>query len=278
MKHNSKLLLALLLVVGSIISCKKEENKIYLEGGTQPVLKASVSGSIPLQFVTENSQAIKLSWTNPDFKFTTGVSSQDVTYTIQIDTVGANFSSVNKVEKDISKALEYAFTQKELNDFLLNSFNLTPAKLYTIELRVVATISGKAAPLPSNVFQFTVTPYATPPKVAPPTAGTLWVIGDAFASGWNNPLPVPYDGSQKFTQVTPTIYELTVAMAGGGNYKLIQENGVWGSQYHMLAGGTWEGGDFEKKDSDPGFPGGPSAGNYKITVDFQKGKFTVVKL
>ena len=166
MKHNSKLLLVLLLVVGSIISCKKEENKIYLEGGTQPVLKASVSGSIPLQFSTENSQAIKLSWTNPDFKFTTGVSSQDVTYTIQIDTVGANFSSVNKVEKDISKALEYAFTQKELNDFLLNSFNLTPAKLYTIELRVVATISGKAAPLPSNVFQFTVNGAAFPLIVA----------------------------------------------------------------------------------------------------------------
>ncbi len=67
-------------------------------------------------------------------------------------------------------------------------------------------------------------------------------------------------------------------MPGGGAYKLIQEQGVWGTQYHMLLGGTWEGGDFEKKDADPGFPGPPSAGTYKITVDFQRGKFKVVKL
>lgn len=45
----------------------------------------------------------------------------------------------------------------------------------------------------------------------------------------------------------------------------------------MLAGGTWEGGDFEKKDSDPQFPGPPTSGTYKITVDFQRGKFIVVK-
>jgi len=58
---------------------------------------------------------------------------------------------------------------------------------------------------------------------------------------------------------------------------LIQTQGVWGTQYHMLAGGTWEGGDFEQKDSDPQFPGPPSPGTYKITVDFQRGKFTAVK-
>jgi hypothetical protein len=45
----------------------------------------------------------------------------------------------------------------------------------------------------------------------------------------------------------------------------------------MLTGGTWQAGDFEKKDSDPGFPGPPTAGTYKIKVDFQKGKYTVTK-
>lgn len=261
----------------ALFSCKKDENQIFLEGGTAPVLKSSVT-TLPLSFATKDDNAIKLSWTNPNYKFTTGVSSQDVNYTIEIDTVGAMFTNPNKKSVVISKDLEKSFTVGEINDFLLNQLVLVPGISHQIEIRVVSSLINKSAAIASNTIKYTVTPYAIPPKVPVPTAGTLWVIGDAFASGWTNPLPVPYDGTQKFTQVTPTIYELTVAMAGGGGYKLIQENGVWGSQYHMLAGGTWEGGDFEKKDSDPQFPGGPSAGNYKITVDFQRGKFTVVKL
>jgi hypothetical protein len=45
----------------------------------------------------------------------------------------------------------------------------------------------------------------------------------------------------------------------------------------MLNGGTWEGGSLEKKDADPAFPGAPTAGTYKITVNFQTGTFSVVK-
>jgi hypothetical protein len=110
-----------------------------------------------------------------------------------------------------------------------------------------------------------------------PDAGTLWVTGDAYASSWSNPLPTPFDVSQRFTRVSNTLYELVVDMKGGGAYKMIQEQGNWGTQYHMLSGGTWEGGNINKKDSDPAFPGPPTAGRYKITVDFQLGTFRVVK-
>ena len=266
------------LIIMSIWSCKKDENKIYFEGGTAPELKSSAKDSIPLNFLRENMLAVTFSWTNPNYKFNTGISSQDVTYTIEIDTVGASFASINKISKDVRNDLGKAFTQKELNDLLLNSFNLTPEKVYSLEIRLVATLSNKTAALISNIITYNIKPYATPPKVDPPTLGTLWVVGDASNNGWSNPLTAPYDVSQKFTQVSATLYEITMPMKGGGGYKLVQENGVWGSQYHMLAGGTWEGGDFEKKDSDPQFPGAPSAGTYKISVDFQKGKFTVIKL
>jgi hypothetical protein len=114
--------------------------------------------------------------------------------------------------------------------------------------------------------------------VEPPTAGTLWLVGDAAASGWSNPLPAPYDVSQKFTKISNTLYQLTLSLPGGGGYKLIQQQGDWGSQYHALAAGrTWSSGDFEKKDAEPGFPGPDVAGTYKITIDFQLGKYTVVK-
>jgi hypothetical protein len=125
--------------------------------------------------------------------------------------------------------------------------------------------------------RFTATPFAPPPKVEPPTDNTLWTVGDAFPSGWNVNLPAPYNTSQRFTRISNTLYELVVDMPGGGRYKLIQKLGEWSTQYHMLDGGTWDGGQFEKKDSDPGFIGPPSAGKYKITVDFQLGIYTVVK-
>jgi hypothetical protein len=114
--------------------------------------------------------------------------------------------------------------------------------------------------------------------VTPPTNGTLWLTGDATTSGYSNPLPSPYDVSQKFTKISSTLYELTVDFKGGGAYKLIQQQGDWSKQFHMITGGAWDGGDFEQKDSDPGFPGPAAAGKYKVTVDFQRGKYAAVKL
>lgn len=258
-------------------SCEKDENKIYLEGGTPPVLSSSVSGDLNLSYANADQQALVLTWTNPNYQFTTGISSQDVSYLVEIDTAGANFTNPKKKVIAVSKDLSIAFLTSQLNDYLLNQLELQVGVQHNLEIRVTSNLTNNSATLESNVLPFTATPYAIPPKVAPPTDGTLWMVGDAAPSGWDNPMKSPYDVSQMFTMVTPTLYELVVTLPGGGGYKLIQKQGVWSSQYHMLAGGTWEGGDFEQKDSDPQFPGPPTSGTYKITVDFQRGKFTVVK-
>jgi hypothetical protein len=249
-----------------------------LEEGTPPALTASKTGTIPLSFATKDQEAVKLSWTNPAYKFTTGVSSQNVSYLVEIDTTGANFSNPNKKVITVSNDVALSITQNDLNDYLLNQLQLIPGSSHNIEMRVTSNLVGGTGTLRSNVLKFAVTPYSIPPKVEAPTNGNLWLLGDATANGWSNPMNAPYTTSQKFTKVSNTLYQITVALPGGGNYKLIQEQGNWSTQYHMLAGGTWEGGDFEKRDADPGFPGPPSAGNYKITVDFQRGKFSVVKL
>ena len=281
MKHIFQLLFSSILLL-AIISCKKAENKVYFEGGTPPQLSASTS-NVVLEPGTESNVALVLNWTNPDYDFTTGISSQDVTYSLEMDTMGGNFSSSNKVTTVIAKDTRKVYTVGELNGILGNTMvlQLDPRRSYTLQARVTSSISvsggGAAAKLTSNVISFATKPFAPPPKVPPPTNGTLWATGDAFASGWGNPLPAPYDVSQQFTKVSNTLYEATVSMVGGGGYKLIQIQGDWGTQYHMLAGGTWQGGNIEKKDSDPQFPGGPTAGTYKITVDFQLGKFSVVK-
>jgi len=261
-----------------MISCEKEENKVYLEGGTAPVLTASSTTPMALAIGNAGNFALRFNWTNPNYMFNTGTSSHDVSYSLQVDTTGSNFSNPRMQEVSISKDLSKEFTVKELNSlFGVSKLNLLENIPHNVEFRLKASLVGGAAPLYSNVIKMVITPYLDV-AVPVPTTGQLWATGDAFSSGWANPLGNPYDVSQKFTRVSNTLYELTVAMLGGGNYKILQDNGQWNTQYHMLTGGTWSGGSFEQKDADPGFPGPPTAGNYKITVNFITGTYTVVKL
>ncbi|RYZ62848.1 MAG: hypothetical protein EOO14_01035 [Chitinophagaceae bacterium] len=259
-----------------LVSCEKEENKIYYEGGTAPMLTASSTVPLVLTGANAANAAIKLSWTNPNYRTTTGISSLDVNYTLQVDTTGSNFTNPRMQEVTISKDLSKTFTVKELNAlFGVTKLNLRDGMPHSVELRLKSTTASGAVPLYSNVIKIVVTPYLDV-AVPIPTTGELWATGDAFSSGWANPLGNPYDASQKFTKISNTLYELVVTMPGGGNYKILQDNGRWDTQYHMVSG-DWQGGVFEKKDSDPGFPGPPTAGTYKITVDFITGKYTVVK-
>lgn len=274
MKNSFKLMV---LAVGlfTIWSCTKDENKDYFEGGTAPVLSASSTTPLVLTGAGSANQAIKLNWTNPNYQFTTGLSSQDVTYVLQVDTTGANFASANKQELSIAKDLSVAYTVKELNT-ILTKLNVLENISHNIELRIKASLANGSVPLYSNVIKMVITPYLDV-AVPIPTNGTLWLTGNATSSGYANPLGAPYDVNQKFARVTNTLYELTLPMPGGGGYKLIQIQGDWSTQYHMLTGGTWDAGEFEKKDADPAFPGPPTAGTYKITVNFKTGKYTVVK-
>jgi hypothetical protein len=169
MKNMFKLFFSsLLLFIFS--SCEKDENKIYFEGGTPPVLSSNLAATIPLSFANADKEAIKLSWTNPDYKFTTGVSSQDVNYLIEIDTTGANFTNPKRRTLAIANSLNKTITQGELNDYLLNTLELKPSMSHNIELRVTSSLIGNSIPLPSNVLKFAVTPYSIPPKVAPPAS------------------------------------------------------------------------------------------------------------
>lgn len=281
MKQISKLLFFYSLLLAGFSSCKKEENKIYLEGGTPPVLTASVANNIPLFFINADSEAIKLSWTNPNFKFTTGISSQDVTYILEIDTTGANFTNPKRQTFAISKDLSRSFKQGELNDYLLNQLVLKPGVPHNIEMRVKAGFSSSAAvQLSSNVLKFTVTPYAIPPKVTPPPSGKLFITGDATAASWQCGCGEAELVSQRFTQMSPTLYVLpSITLNGGKSYLLLPVYGSWNAKYGAVGGDNSnnpDGDDFKAAGNNLLAPA--ATGNYKIEVDFQRGKFTVTKL
>jgi hypothetical protein len=269
MKHIFKTLLAGFLIFG-LWSCKKDENKVILKGGTPPVLTSTVTDTVPMSYAAQNDNAFKLTWTNPEYQFNTGISSLDVSYNILIDTT-EDFSNPNLKTVSVGSDLSKTFTQTEFNDILLNQLQLAPGVSHKINIKVNAFLGTGAAQLSSNVFSVNATPYAIPPKVAPPVSGTLYLIGSATAGGWNNPVPVP---SQQFTQVTPTLYEITINLIGGQQYLAIPVNGDWSHKYAVKNGPLPTGGDFGYDWSD-NFPGPTASGTYKITLDFQRGKFTV---
>jgi starch-binding outer membrane protein SusE/F len=276
MKNLIKLLFGTFFIVGAFSSCKKDENKLLYTGGTPPVLTAS-STTLPLSFINKDNQAITLNWTNPNYQFNTGISSQDVSYIIEIDKAGANFGP-NKQSVAISLDLSASFTQGQFNDYLLNQLVLAPGVTQNIEIRVKSALINNSAVLISNVLTFSVTPYAIPPKVQLPP-GHLYLVGSATAGGWNNPVPLP---TQEFTKISPTVYEITIPLAGGQEYLFLPVNGDWSHKYAVRTtapNNVYDntGGDFGY-DYSNNFPGPTASGNYKIQADFQRGKFTVTKL
>lgn len=279
MKNNIKILIASFLVLLLAWSCKKDENRDYLVGSTPPVVTAvsnSSGDSISMAAADSSKTAVSLTWTNPNYQFTTGISSQDVNYQVQIDTTGSNFTNPQKAVISVSKDMGLTITEAQLNDYMQNQLGLQVSMVHHIEIRVVATIGvNNAAPVNSTVAKFSATPYVIPPKVLLPSTGNLYLVGDATAGGWNNPVPVP---SQEFTQTGPTTYEITVQLTGGKQYLFIPKNGDWSNKYacKSTSGQSPNGGDFGYNWSD-NFPGPAATGTYKIVVDFQHGKYTVTQ-
>lgn len=276
MKNKLAPLFFISLILAGLFSCTKKENKIFFEGGTAPALSASKTGNISMSFATKDQEAVKLSWTNPNYMFTTGQSSQTVSYQIEIDTTGANFTNPNKKVLAVGSELSLSLTQNDLNDYLLNQLQLVPGMPHNIEMRVKSMLNNAAVPLFSNVLKFTVTPYAIPPKVTPPVTGKLYIVGSATPGGWNNPVPVP---SQEFTKLSPTLYQITLPLTGGGSYLFLPLNGDWGVKYGAIGSNNSNnvnGDDMRQGGGDMLAPA--ASGTYKIEVDFQRGKFTVTKL
>jgi starch-binding outer membrane protein SusE/F len=284
MKNLLKLIAIFSFVALIFSACKKQENQVVFEGGTAPVLSSTNSTpSFTLLKANENNNWSTFSWTNPNYKFNTGVSSQDVTYTIQIDTMGANFKNPNLQEITIARNLSTVITVKDINTAIAK-LELLENIPHTIEFRVKTTLQNGSVPLYSNVIKYILIPYldvaVTLPSDLPILGGNdggLFLVGDATNGGWNNPVPVP---TQKFTRTSSTTYEITTPLIGGKEYLMLPKNGDWGNKYAVAdktLSGLSGGGEFGANKND-NFPGPSVSGTYKIVVNFKTGKFTVTKL
>jgi hypothetical protein len=273
--NNASLLIIAVAIIFS--ACKKQESNIIYTGGTAPVLSSNLTDNDTLALVPSDStnNLISLSWTNPNYTFSNGLNSQNVNYYIEFDTLGANFSSstVQQVSVNAS-ALDSVLTVGGINSILGNQLSLSLGQPHNVQIRVKSFLGSNAAPLYSNVLNYVVVPYAPPPKLTPPSTGTLFIVGSAVGS-WDNPITQSV-AAQQFTQVSPTEYKITIALVGGQEYKWIAQDGSWTEQWSVATTDDPAeifGGPFVSNGNNTLAP--PTSGTYVIDVNFQTGLFTV---
>ena len=264
--------LAVLLTV-AFAACEKVADLPHYANGNAPTLSASVT-SIAAVPADSLKPALTLSWSYPKY----ATDSSNIKYVVQIDSAGGNF--FNASTRTIVGSLSTTYTAAELNTILLG-YGYAFGVAHDMSVRILSSYANNNEQLASNVLTVKMTPYVVPPKVVPPSSDSLFIVGSATAGGWGNPVPIP---AQQFTRLDSVTYEGTFFLNGGQEYLLLPVNGKWDHKYAVqdnTVAGLNAGGDFgynAGSDFNANFPGPATSGMYKITVDFQHGKFTVASV
>jgi hypothetical protein len=275
MRTIFKLILLSIGVTFFIASCDKADTLPNYTNGSGLSL-SSTTTTIATAPSDSDKVVLSLGWNFPNY----ATNPSNTKYTVEIDSMGRNFSKA--VTKTVIGQLGTTFTGKELNNILLG-FGFAFNKPYYVDVRVTSSYVNNNEPLHSNVITMKMTPYKTPPKVAPPVTGHLFLVGDATAGGWNNPVPVP---TQEFSKLDSTTYAGIFQLNGGNQYLILPSNGDWSKKYALQDNsvpGISAGGKFGyHTDGQPSpdvyqsnFIAPATSGFYKILVDFQAGTFTV---
>jgi hypothetical protein len=260
------ILMLFMVAVTAFTACDKVDDLPYYNVGIDPAVTASATNIAPIP-ADSLKNVLTLDWSDPKYATDT----TNVKYLVQIDSAGRNFSKA--AIREVMGKRTTTYTAKELNNIML-SFGFEYNKAYDLDVRVVSSYANNNEKRNSNIVKIKATTYKTPPKVALPTTGKLYLVGDATEGGWSNPVPVP---TQEFTRIDETTFAGIFRMKGGKQYLILPLNGNWDNKY-SVANNTLpdlnKGGDFRFNASD-NFPGPTADGEYKIVLDFQQGKFTV---
>ncbi len=137
--------------------------------------------------------------------------------------------------------------------------------------------SNTPAPSTSGLYKIIVN-FATNSYTVTPYSGTLptnlYIVGDATAGGWANPVPTP---SQQFTQTSNAEFKLTLPLTGGKAYLFLPLNGDWGHKFGGTTDGTSTPASLLADGAVPGSntPAPATSGTYTISVNFITNTFTV---
>jgi starch-binding outer membrane protein SusE/F len=130
-------------------------------------------------------------------------------------------------------------------------------------------------PVNSGLYEIIVDFVKGTYTITPATAGmipvNLYIVGDATAGAWNNPVPVP---SQQFTQLSNGEFSISIPLLNSGSYLFLPLNGDWTNKY---GGASATGGPllFDSAVPSTNTPCPAAAGTYTIDVNFFSNQYTV---
>lgn len=208
--------LAVMLSGILFFSCKK--TGIVIPAAVNAPLAISASdSSLVLNQANQNNTAITFNWTTG----TNDGTNAAISYTFQMDMKGKNFG--NPISIDLGKqAYTLDYTTGQLNDSVLNHWNISPGTPANLEARIIANVSGTSVPQQiSNIKEIVVTPYQ-------PVSSTLYIIGGATPTGWDNNLAKALDVD--LANPGGFIYQGTLLP---GNFKFITTLGGFLPSYNM---------------------------------------------
>ena len=217
--------------------------------------KTSVTGSPSTS--TNHSNTFSWSASFPGYSGT-------VTYSLQYDSTGKNFAAPQEIAAG-SAVYSKSMTEDDMNTTALTS-GIAIGSSGTVEYRVKAMTAAGATAY-SNVVTVTVATFS-------PVPSALYIVGDATAGGWNNPVPVP---SQEFTKIDAYSFSLQTVLTAGKSYLFLPVNGDWTHKYGGATDGISTPGTLLKDGAVPSSntPAPATTGLYKIVVNFQTNTYTV---
>ena len=154
--------------------CKKTENFTPTTNNAPLAITASDSTSLVLNEANRDATALTLNWTTG----TNNKTSASITYVLQLDKKGNNFS--HPITNNIGKAVySVNYTNGSLNALLSANWSAPADTIFALEARVYTIVGDgnfkgdTSAPITINVMRYK------------PVSTTLYIIGSATATGWD---------------------------------------------------------------------------------------------
>ena len=261
--------LAIFAVIGLILfSCQKKVGDLpFYSTGAPMDLKVSATAIAPAP-KDSNNAVLTINWTDPKYP---EKNPNGIKYVIQIDSAGRQFSKAHTIT--VNDTMQYAFTAKYLNSVLLD-YGFQFNKENSVDIRVMSSYENNNDQQYSNIVTIKMTPYKVPPKIQLPPTDQLYLVGSATVGSWDNPVSEP---RQVFSRLDETTYA-GIFYLTQGEYLILPTNGSWDHKYaipNKSLPGVQDGGTFGY-DLGDNFQSPAATGWYKITLDFQTGRYTVV--
>lgn len=278
MKWNNKLIAWMALPAMLLAACQKDADLPFYENGTA-VTASSSATAVSAPAADSSKVVLTISWTNPNY----ASNENTFKYLVQIDSAGRNFSKA--VTREVVGKLSTDYTAKELNDIMLG-FGFNFNQKYPLDIRVISSYNNNNERYNSNLLRVDGTPYKIPPKVLLPASGTVFIVGSGSEFGWSNDAGQPFNVARSFSRVDETTFIGVFNLFGGDQYLILPEYGNWNKKYALDKNnvpGIANGGPFGyHEEGNPAYSGfndnfvtPATTGLYKITLDFQRGVFTV---